>query len=136
MKDLLIPRFKVIANFPSSTFELGDILIPIMEGSDYYSIPEYKRGEFNVLNPDKYSYLFRKLEWWENRAEKEMPKYLKRHKTFFKIDNWKFNWRDVRIAFVKDKNITLVMNRRNYLPATEQEYNAHILKEELVEGVL
>jgi len=64
-KELLKPRFEVIASFPNSYYKVGNIL----QGDLIFCDPE----------GDKYSdypHLFRKLNWWEKRSIEDMPKKL------------------------------------------------------------
>lgn len=62
MKDLLIPRFKLIADYPGSD-NVGTIYI--------------MSSERETLRFSKYPYLFKKLGWWEERSPKEMTEYVK-----------------------------------------------------------
>jgi len=62
-KELLIPRYQVIADYPNSPYKIGAIA----------------KGNECLVNPeclDKYPHLFRKLNWWEHRKIEEMPKRL------------------------------------------------------------
>lgn len=58
-KELLIPRFEVIADYPNSTYKVGEIFHAV--------VPDYA----------KYPHLFKPLNWWEYRKEEEMPKKVK-----------------------------------------------------------
>lgn len=66
-EQLLQPRYLVIADYPGSVFKVGQIL-----ESDPGRITAI--GYYQV---DKYPHLFRRLEWWKYRDEKDMPKYIK-----------------------------------------------------------
>lgn len=68
-KELLQPRYKVIADYPNSIFEINDV-IDVVE--DMYYLEGYTEGFFSP-----YPHLFRKLEWWEERGEEDMPKKVK-----------------------------------------------------------
>jgi len=59
-KELLNPRFEIIADFPGSPFKVGEIW----------------DATASIVNADDYPHLFRKLNWWENRKEEDMPKKL------------------------------------------------------------
>jgi hypothetical protein len=65
IQELLKPRYKVIEDYPFSDCKLGEIFT---EG-------KLEAAFFNNLS--KYPHLFRKLEWWEERDEKDMPEYLR-----------------------------------------------------------
>jgi hypothetical protein len=72
----LKPRFKVIAEYPRCPYSIGEI--------------------FNVTTDNmcvffaKYPHLFRKLNWWENRTEEEMPKMVKSQAngSIYVIEKW------------------------------------------------
>ena len=66
-KELLKPRYEVIADYPGSTNIIGDIL----------ECPNYENdftANFWVEANEKYPHLFRKMNWWENRKREDMPK--------------------------------------------------------------
>ena len=76
MKNLLQPRFEVIATYPNSNYKVGDILYKI----EYATEEWYDNGNVFIIHRqeiEKYPHLFKKLAWWEKRTEKEMPKYIK-----------------------------------------------------------
>jgi hypothetical protein len=80
---------------------------------------------------DKYPHLFRKLEWWEERKENDMPDYLKSVKSnlIVGVITWHTNHVTVGIQndFFNREDIELT---RKYLPATESEYNQYISTKE------
>lgn len=64
-KELMTPRYKAIADYPRGAHQKGDVFICIdwlHEDLEFY---------------DQYPHLFRKLEWWEERAVDDMPEYIK-----------------------------------------------------------
>ena len=68
--ELLKPRFKVIADYPESKFKVGEIIQ--LTWNDPF--PDKYGGYETFYN--KYPHLFKKLEWWEDRKESEMPQYV------------------------------------------------------------
>lgn len=84
-KDLLFPRFEVIADYPSNQHSKGTVL----ECPDYNQ--EFTK-KYWVANHERYPHLFRKMNWWEKRTEEEMPtkmKLLSNHKkTIYEIKSW------------------------------------------------
>ena len=65
-EELMMPRYKVIADYPFSPFMIGAII--------------HHNGEAIsdlAKNIHLYPYLFKKLEWWEERQVNDMPKYVK-----------------------------------------------------------
>ena len=75
VEELLKPRFEIIDNFPNCSYNLGRILTPIKEGSNYYDCLEASSSEL-IAFPEKYPHLFKKLNWWEHRKIEDMPKKL------------------------------------------------------------
>lgn len=78
--NLMITRFKVIADYPYSIFNIGDIL----------EIKETKMGNFVVTYTsddglhftgeevlEKYPNIFYKLKWYQERTLEDMPEYVK-----------------------------------------------------------
>lgn len=79
-KDLLAPRFKLIADFPNRSdfrIRVGDVLT-----LDYWDAKNgkygHKQGNLTTYAPyyEQYPHLFKKMNWWEDRTEDQMPKYL------------------------------------------------------------
>jgi hypothetical protein len=69
-KELIKPRFKVIADFPCSSVIVGEI-IRTGESLMAYVVSQ---GEFNEKEClTDYPHLFKRLNWWDERSEKDMP---------------------------------------------------------------
>ena len=103
VEDLMKPRFKIIADYPGNTREIGSITTEIMTASYFRKYPEN----------------FKELFWWEERKEIDMPRYVKSRydgKIHF-VERWEHcvfwtcKTEDDR-EFMQD----------DVLPATEQEY--------------
>lgn len=112
--ELLKPRYKVIADYPGSPFKVNDVL-------------NERNGEDKFYNwihmMESYPHLFRKISWWEDREEKDMPEYLSRMihgrkvvkklsgKNFLDDDymEWQFGG----------------YNRNDFLPATKLEFTTY-----------
>lgn len=117
VERLLQPRYKVIADYPNSDFEIGFILYSDKNGFFY----EYgDNGRWSV-KPEKYPHIFKKLEWYEERKVEDMPEYVKelsedsiKHVAKWKIDSEK----DAYYA----ENGSYFVSAFNTIPATEQEY--------------
>lgn len=60
-EELLKPRFKLIADYPGNTQEIGNVTVEV-------STANYFR---------KYPANFRELQWWEDREIEDMPEYVK-----------------------------------------------------------
>lgn len=78
-KELLNPRYELIAPYPNMNFKVGTILTYHEENNAFYWIDENKKQRFisNASNNFKgFEHLFRKMNWWEKRTKDEMPKKL------------------------------------------------------------
>lgn len=76
---------------------------------------------------DKYPHLFKRLSWWEEREESEMPEYVKNAADgiVFKVE---YNFRSKTPSDVKTWNNNWRMfwhSLYDLLPATETEYLSH-----------
>lgn len=145
-KDLMIPRYECIGDYPCCPFEVGEI---IKFAEIYpYSGYSYFLGDQRVIAPewcDKYPHLFCKLQWWEHRDISEMPEYVRltdesikisnRHgwdyQIFMKVKEWIMsNSEHPILAVISDyeqtKGEQLRMIVDHFMPATEQEYTDFI----------
>lgn len=74
-KELLKPRFEVIAEYPNSIQRIGTVLT--QEITDHFSlVKDGKSFTTNIKNIDEYPHIYRKLNWWERRKIEDMPKKL------------------------------------------------------------
>jgi len=130
-EQLLVPRYKVIANYPTSNmyFNVGDVL----SWSDQYN--SYLGGKDASLHKDtveKYPHIFKMLEWWEERQPEEMPGYLQETEggkiekiTRYFIDgNLPCFYTGEIEKKGRFKGNETPFNLRAMLPATEAEYLA------------
>lgn len=115
-EELLKPRYKVIADYPKSLYNVGDILNAGWRSEDcIYCDTEGPRWRH-------FPHLFKKLYWWEDRSTEDLPEYIKWRNdqgstTVFNIMpktyldkgfmKWKFGGRTLK----------------QFLPSTESEYN-------------
>lgn len=126
-EDLMKRRYKVIADYPGSRFEVGDILYKYFFETSETGMYTYTT---NIESPlqgcgidKKYvetmPHLFKKMEWWEDRTKEDMPEYLNcpSRKMFFKVEYWGKSY------FVIDGRQK--MQYRNYIPATREEYEQY-----------
>jgi hypothetical protein len=83
-----IPRFKVLANYPGSPYPANviikqndgtnSILLTISKSMSAFS--DEMEDVYNYCHPNTlsdYPALFKPVEWWEFRTEKDMPEYVK-----------------------------------------------------------
>jgi hypothetical protein len=107
VEKLLLPRFKVIALWPSTDFKLGEIVgvyLPL--------------GDSAIEFYEEYPHLFKKLEWWEERKPEELPEYVKTANTVKKVHCIVRG----KIYFTKQK----FRSANRYLPATKSDYDNYI----------
>lgn len=124
IEDLLKPRYKVIADYPRSRDWIGKVIIVGAIGEET-QLPYYK-----------YPHLYKALEWWEEREEKDMPEYVVadsfvHNKTgVFKIKEWKVRKGRIDCGICDDGSIMLIpsFSKTTFLPATQQEYTDFLNK--------
>lgn len=77
INELLRPRYKVIADYPGNDYGVYEI-IPLSEYMGLYALIQ-DDGKFVEWESfyREFPHLFQKLEWWEDREEKDMPEYVK-----------------------------------------------------------
>lgn len=124
VQELLIPRYKVIADYPLSKmyFNVGDVLT-WDEKNQAYRIGEPKFVSMSKETVEAFPHLFKKLEWYEERKPEELPKFVKD----------KFG---ERVRIIKVKKIEVGVNQyvyhsggisllENVIPASKEEYEAY-----------
>lgn len=126
-KNLMIPRFEIINTFPDSLYKVGEI-IEVEDFSDEY---------------DDYPHIYKRLPWYANRTEDQMPKYVKfvwdnTLKDVVKIHSWlhgytyseEVNKQGPINGFTHLSHISSDIFPRvslnGWLPATEKEYLSFI----------
>lgn len=117
MEDLLVPRYKVIADYPNSTFSINEILYSDAFGK----FTQYEDYGTWQLQPEIYSSIFKKLEWWEEREEIEMPEYVRNTSSdyCFKVKKWiKLFGECLAIDKIKEGGIKASW----LIPITKEEY--------------
>lgn len=123
--NLMKPRYKVIADYPRSCFNIGDILRVSGDcaGKGYTGSGVMPAS---VYKPELYPHLFRKLEWWEDRTPEEMPEYVKFYQPMpemfkiGKVEKWEL--RRTRPIVTTDADRVRRELSDADLPSTEQEY--------------
>ena len=75
MTNLTPPRYLVIADYPNSPFNLGNILTQHTQfNKDAYF---FNGNLYTDRHPEDYPHLFRLLHWWEYRELSDLPIYVK-----------------------------------------------------------
>jgi hypothetical protein len=107
-EDILKPRYKVIADYPRSPYVIGNII------SD-------DDKEYTCEYMSRFPAIFKPLEWWEDREESDMPKYVKSliDQKYYKV----ITSNPVSFRGFKEGDLIIDYPWGNALPATEEEYN-------------
>lgn len=138
VEELMKPRYKVIADYPNSEFEVGTI-INFPNKSDYYTgsdewesefVKDKNKGgqfKFCIKKIEPFPHLFKKLEWWEDRAIEDMPEYVKCIKTpdqkIMPGDILKPIWNGID---GKTGGHYIFLYTNCFIPSTEAEYTNYI----------
>jgi hypothetical protein len=127
-EQLLAPRYKVIASYPSMKSEgldVGTIITCKKYDNDFSE-------KFWCEMNDQYPHLFRKLVWWEERDLSDMPPYVTvgtSHEQFlrigevYKVTEWDPSF--VLLVY-PNKDFGVPFMRHLFLPATESDYQSYI----------
>lgn len=156
-EELMRHRYKVIADYPfRDHFLLGEIIeLNEFDGRNHLS---KDMQEWFVIKPklngtgspmswyesgfNKYPHIFKKLEWWEEREEKDMPGYLRctcndfikfvkgqiisveKHKsnTFNQYVPWLFVSKEKQ----SHETVTNCFNYKDFEPSTREEYEQYL----------
>lgn len=145
VESLLLPRYKVIADFPmmedSYKWNVGDVVQLVVRGMPIYFTADGGYIEENFFTD--YPHLFKKLEWQEDRLPEEMPEYVKVCekirgcrlpnrkfiRDFLKVPEWTIENRFMKAVLVRSKKGTIMIDASYLTPCTEEEYNAYINKQ-------
>jgi hypothetical protein len=106
---LLKPRYKVIADYPRSPYVIGNII------SD-------DDKEYTCEYMSRFPAIFKLLEWWEDREESDMPKYLKwqNNGKVREVEKYRKWFEALEVTFKGGRTRTM---SAKWTPCTEEEYN-------------
>lgn len=129
--ELMKPRYKVIAGYPGSPFEIGEIIswTDTTETQKRAFIMRSQSGHgLNKTVADQYPHLFKKLEWWQDRLPEDMPEYVKDEKGVIgKLgERYSHNLKNCVMVVFKEGN-AIVNHFKHWLPATKDEYDNQLL---------
>lgn len=118
IEKLLTPRWKVIADFPFSPFKINDIVFDGVFGQLRISTSGY----FKIAD---YPAIFKKLEWWEEREEKDLPKYVKSENNVVKVVEYIELFNEFIYVRFKFKGVNEIFGKSIHclMPATKEEYD-------------
>lgn len=138
VEQLLKDRYKVIALYPHSPYEIGD-LVEISElGTSFHCTTttvwstfddDYVKSEnyWSISNIEKYPHLFKKIHWSEEREEKDIPEFVKSLLTGEVIKPFMIDaevgvlYEDATFHSERDGS-----SLRYWKPSTIEEYNEYI----------
>ena len=86
-EQLLLPRYRVIADYPFSPHKIGDILerdtLPVVNIAGYNELGLIKYTQYSlpIKVAGNYPHLFAPVHWTENREKGEFPEYVLFDKT-------------------------------------------------------
>jgi hypothetical protein len=131
VEELLIPRYKVIADFPGNEWEVGVVFEKLDKTAGWLSPCFNINIGMRIETAEKYPHLFRKLEWWEERDFDLTGMYIrvgdkdKPHEYYKLVE--KVEYRGFELWGMIDPT-----GHKHYyplnetFPATEKEYNDYI----------
>lgn len=126
IEELLNPRYKVIAPYPNSKYRMGEII-------NYTDQSGSVTSDTFCQFYDKYPHLFKKLFWYEEGDEKDMPEFVKflGSDIIWKIKKWDYRWFNTPIPEKKEENgesfsISHHFHKQKMLPATREEYEKYL----------
>ena len=127
-EDLMIPRYKVIANYPSMKaegFEIGSIITCRKYDNDF------SQNLWCEMN-DKYPAIFNPIEWWEDREVKDMPRFIKPKKwgdTTCRVHDYNFDTNRIYVEYPQGIcAFTLSSYCSTHIPSSEDEFTGTIAK--------
>lgn len=117
-EQLLKPRYKVIADYPKSIYNIGDIINAGTTSEDcIYCDRDGPRMR-------QYPHLFKPLQWWEERKGDEPPMYIRSNGIVYRVDKWSKSFQDIHwLGCLVNK--TKYISCEELTPATDAEYEAY-----------
>ena len=144
VEELLMPRYKVIADYPHNPYKVGDLLEEFTNTAfkltvtyNGNSMDETQANTYPASAIEKMPHLFRKLNWWEERTLDELMSV-----NYVRITIYTGYWRVGDVVNVTDYKIdTKNKKLEKYIldgtrqsipercePATLEEYKADEIK--------
>jgi hypothetical protein len=114
IEKLLQPRYKVIADYPGSHLNNGEIITP--------NVDEKYMDDYDL---SKYPAIFKPLSWWEDRLPEDMPEYLKGITgEVEKVEKYDFDTDTIYLEGGYPFSLKLHLRFRS--PATPDEYTSYL----------
>lgn len=121
VEELMKPRYRVLTDWPRSEFEVGEILTMIQTKSHEHLWNGNPAKYITVKECDQYPHLFKKMNWWEEREEKDMPEYVKTNTQVVKVTGWAACY---QVVEWETGDVPFEGATRFWIPATKEEYEA------------
>lgn len=122
-EQLLIPRYKVIADYPGNGLEVGTIMTPAPDWKDFTI-------KFWSESYSKFPHLFKLLPWWCDRNAEDMPDYLRINygngPVLCKVNQWMHKIGEQMVFEYYKNGLPLRETTQGTEPITEEEYNEYI----------
>lgn len=144
VEELLLPRYKVIADYFYNPYKIGDIITVLHDDRSVHLATTSQRDDFgetvnvdHYFNPARlkdYPHLFQPLPWWSDRKAEDMPAFIKCDERVWKIAEWK---KDMLGRFFPVNEVETEGETKNFanikwhfagdkfLPATIEEYEQY-----------
>jgi len=121
VEELLLPRYKVIADYPDCPYVVGVIIHCEIdpEGGNYLNVADYW-----VYHPEKYPHIFQPLQWWEERKLEDMPEYVNYNGGIYKVESPL----TIIDGYIYTEGAVIECQLKLSLPATISEYESFINK--------
>ncbi len=132
-EQLMIPRFKVIMDYPQSTYKVGDTLTD----NGKSAVLNQKGDAVFAQDWQSHPKIFEQLEWWQEREIQDMPTHLK----VVKVINGEDCVGEIIKAIAGSYSVTNPMGYKTdgkfvtgfdnirlgcFEPSTEEEFNSFI----------
>jgi hypothetical protein len=131
VEELMLPRYKVMADYPDSEFQVGEVLLQCKDGVRLVSLSRNMYVDW--FKVEKWPSIFNKLEWWEERKTKELPDYVRDDNGVYKVKEWHtesapkcsvFIIPAVHKGYTEDCSYCPLYS--DFMPATAEEYAAYL----------
>lgn len=123
-EELLRPRYKVIADYPGNTFDVGTVLYKMNKTHGWLSPCNNINIGMHIEAAKKYPHLFEPIPWYADRKPEDMPEYVKGARSVKKL---------LQTECHSDKYPSLLFEGETiwapawmYQPATKEEYDSFI----------
>lgn len=135
-EELLKPRYIVIADYPEierHNIKIGDVITT--EATAMYADKIQDGTPVVAIDHEIFPAIFKKLEWWEEREEEDMPDYVKMSRTneVFHVDgrNIRHEFSAMRgyfgLKYQTGGGTYIGDGEPRFLPATKEEYENYKL---------